>query len=53
MLSDDRAAYLGSANMTQASLSLSLELGTFLRGASVTTLVSVVDAILTVAPRIN
>ncbi len=53
VLSDDRAAYLGSANMTQASLSLSMELGTFLRGSGVTTLMSVIDAILTVAPKIN
>jgi len=53
VLSDDRAAYVGSANMTQASLSISMELGAFLRGASVTTLVSVIDAILSIAPKIN
>src|SRR4029077_11900796 len=53
ILSDARMAYIGSANMTQASLSLSMELGTFLRGESVRTLVSVVDAILAVAPRLN
>ena len=53
ILSDDRMAYIGSANLTQASMSLSMELGTFLRGASVKTLVSVVDAILTIAPKLT
>ena len=53
LLADAKMAYLGSANMTQASLSLSMELGTLLKGRSVNTLVSVVDAILAIAPRVN
>ena len=52
ILADDRMAYIGSANMTQASLSRSMELGTFLKGNSVKTLANVVDAILSVAPRL-
>ena len=44
-------AYIGSANMTQASLSLSMELGTFLQGDSVKTLANVVDAILDIAEK--
>ena len=52
-LSDDRMAYIGSANMTQASLSVSMELGVLLKGDSVKTLVSVVDAILSIAPSLN
>ena len=51
-LADPKLAYLGSANMTQASLSVSMELGTLLKGHSVKTLVSVVDAILAIAPRV-
>ena len=39
--------------MTQASLWLSMELGTFLKGGSVKTLVNVVDAILAVAPKLG
>jgi phosphatidylserine/phosphatidylglycerophosphate/cardiolipin synthase-like enzyme len=52
-LADSKMAYLGSANMTQASLSVSMELGTLLKGQSVKTLVSVVDAILAIAPQVN
>jgi phosphatidylserine/phosphatidylglycerophosphate/cardiolipin synthase-like enzyme len=52
-LADAKMAYLGSANMTQASLSLSMELGTLLTGRSVKTLLTVVDAILAVAPRLG
>ena len=52
ILADASMAYIGSANMTQASLSRSMELGTFLEGNSVKTLASVVDAILSVAPRL-
>ena len=46
-------AYIGSANMTHASLMLSMELGTFLRGNSVKTLVSILDAILAIAPKLT
>lgn len=53
LLADAAMAYLGSANMTQASLSVSMELGTLLKGQSVKTLVSVVDAILAIAPKLN
>lgn len=53
ILADDRMAYIGSANMTQASLSVSMELGALLEGASAKTLVSVVDAILSIAPKLN
>jgi hypothetical protein len=53
VLADSGMAYLGSANMTYASLSVSMELGTFLRGDSARTLASVVDAILCVAPIID
>ena len=50
VLADNRKAYLGSANMTHASLSLSMELGTLLQGESARTLAGVVDAILSIAP---
>lgn len=53
ILADDRMAYIGSANMTHASLSVSMELGALLKGNSVKTLVSVVDAILSIAPSLN
>lgn len=53
VLADSRMAYLGSANMTYASLSMSMELGTLLRGESARTLTSVVDAILSIAPIIE
>ena len=53
ILADDRMAYIGSANMTQASLSVSMELGALLKGNSVKTLGSVVDAILSIAPSLN
>lgn len=53
VLSDEHAAYIGSANMTQASLSLSMELGTFLKGSSVKTLASVLNAILDIAPKLG
>lgn len=53
ILADDRMAYIGSANMTQASLSVSMELGALLEGTSAKTLVSVVEAILSIAPRLN
>jgi hypothetical protein len=53
VLADSRMAYLGSANMTHASLSVSMELGTLLQGDSARTLASVVDAILSVAPIIE
>jgi phosphatidylserine/phosphatidylglycerophosphate/cardiolipin synthase-like enzyme len=50
VLADTRMAYVGSANMTHASLTLSMELGTLLEGESTRTLSSVVDAILSIAP---
>jgi hypothetical protein len=50
VLADSRMAYLGSANMTYASLSLSMELGTFVQGESARTLASVVDVIISIAP---
>jgi hypothetical protein len=53
VLADTRMAYLGSANMTHASLSLSMELGALLHGESARTLASVVDAILAIAPQIT
>ena len=53
LLADASMAYLGSANMTQASLSLSMELGTFLQGNSVATLGRIVDTILSIAPRLS
>lgn len=53
LLADAKMAYLGSANMTQASLSLSMELGTLLTGRSVKSLVTVVDSILAIAPRLS
>jgi phosphatidylserine/phosphatidylglycerophosphate/cardiolipin synthase-like enzyme len=52
IVADDQRAYLGSANMTQASLWVSMELGAFLTGRSVKTLASVLDAILAIAPEI-
>jgi hypothetical protein len=52
-LADAKMAYLGSANMTQASLSVSMELGSLLKGKSVKTLVNVMDAILAIAPKVN
>ena len=53
LIADSQFAYIGSANMTQASMSLSMELGTFLRGNSVKTLARIVDTILTIAPRLG
>jgi hypothetical protein len=53
VLADSRMAYLGSANMTHASLFVSMELGMLLRGESARTLESVLDAILSVAPLIG
>lgn len=53
VLADSNTAYIGSANMTHASLAVSMELGTFIRGASVQHLRNVVDAILTIAPIVN
>jgi phosphatidylserine/phosphatidylglycerophosphate/cardiolipin synthase-like enzyme len=53
VLADSRMAYLGSANMTYASLSVSMELGTLLRGESARTLASVMDSILSIAPIIS
>jgi phosphatidylserine/phosphatidylglycerophosphate/cardiolipin synthase-like enzyme len=53
VLADSRMAYVGSANMTQASLYVSMELGAFLQGDSVNTLASVVDAILAIAPQLK
>lgn len=52
IVSDDCRAYIGSANMTHASLSVSMELGAFLAGASVKTLTAVVDTVLAIAPTI-
>jgi len=52
IVADDQRAYLGSANMTQASLWVSMELGAFLKGSSVKTLASILDSILVIAPRI-
>lgn len=52
-LADATRAYLGSANMTQASLSVSMELGALLNGRSAQTLASVVDAVLSIALRVN
>lgn len=52
IVADDQRAYLGSANMTQASLRVSMELGAFLKGRSVKTLGNILDAILAIAPRI-
>ena len=53
LIADAEAAYVGSANLTQASLGLSMELGTFLRGQSVKTLVEIMDAILSIATRVQ
>lgn len=53
LVTDAEIAYIGSANMTQASMSMSMELGTFLRGNSVKTLRRIVDAILVIAPRME
>lgn len=53
LLADAHIAYIGSANMIQASMSLSMELGTFLRGNSVKTLARIVDTILAIAPRLG
>jgi phosphatidylserine/phosphatidylglycerophosphate/cardiolipin synthase-like enzyme len=53
ILSDDRMAYVGSAHMTQPSLSVSMELGVLLKGDSVKTPARVVDAVLNIAPRLN
>lgn len=52
LLADAQTAYIGSANMTQASLSRSMELGTFLKGNSAKTLANILDAILGFAPRL-
>jgi phospholipase D-like protein len=52
-LADSSMAYIGSANMTQASLYVSMELGVLLQGDSVKTLASTVDAILDIAPRLR
>lgn len=52
VLSDTKMAYLGSANMTHASLTLSMELGTLLSGQSARTLSNIIDAILLIAPKI-
>ena len=53
LLADDQTAYIGSANMTHASLFRSMELGTFLQGNSVKILARVLDAILAIAPRLQ
>lgn len=53
ILADADAAYVGSANMTYASLGLSMELGTYLKGQSVRTLVEIVNAILIIAKKIE
>ena len=52
-LADSNMAYIGSANMTQASLYVSMELGVLLQGDSVKTVASTVDAILDIAPRLR
>jgi phosphatidylserine/phosphatidylglycerophosphate/cardiolipin synthase-like enzyme len=52
VLSDGCRAYVGSANMTLASLAVSMELGTVVSGKSVQTVANVLEAILEIAPKV-
>lgn len=49
VLCDRSAAYLGSANMTAASLEYSMEMGVVLEGRAATTVAEVIDAVLQAA----
>ena len=53
VLADDRRCYVGSANMTNASFSFSVELGFLVEGASAKTVSRVCEAIRKVAIRIT
>lgn len=53
MLSDTNRCYVGSANMTQASLNVSLELGFLVEGEAAKTVGWMCDAILGIAPENN
>jgi phosphatidylserine/phosphatidylglycerophosphate/cardiolipin synthase-like enzyme len=53
VLSDGCRAYVGSANMTFASLAVSMELGTVVSGKSAQKVENVLDAILEIAPTIS
>jgi phosphatidylserine/phosphatidylglycerophosphate/cardiolipin synthase-like enzyme len=52
ILSDDTDAYVGSANLTTASLGYSMEMGLAVTGKAARRISLVVDAVLTVADRI-
>lgn len=53
VLVDDNWCYVGSANMTKASLEYSMELGVAVRGKAASRVSNLVDAIIQVAKRIS